>query len=120
MKTPKNRDPLEVRLERSLRQGIEFARGERELRITIVPSGRSYTGEEVAAIRAKRKLSQPQFARLLAVSPRTLQSWEQGVRRPSKSTMRLLQIVDEPECFKALLDVGTHESPNPSSRGADS
>ena len=47
---------------------------------------------KVASIRARRNLSQAQFATLLAVSVRTLQSWEQGSRKPSKPTMRLLQI----------------------------
>jgi putative transcriptional regulator len=101
--TPRHRAPLGERLKKSLVEGIEFARGERDLRVTVVPPARTYTGEEVASIRTRRNLSQAQFARLLAVSPRTLQSWEQGTRRPSKPAMRLLQVFDDPEVFGALV-----------------
>jgi putative transcriptional regulator len=101
----KERTTLADRLKASIAEGIDFARGTTELRTTLVPVGRSYTGEEVAGIRAKRQMSQAQFAKLLAVSVKTLQSWEQGVRRPSKSTMRLLQIFDEPEQFQQILMV---------------
>ena len=97
------RPPLADRLKAGLSEGIEFARGDRALATGLVPIGRSYTGEEVTAIRIRRGLSQVQFARLLAVSVKTLQSWEQGVRKPSKPTMRLLQIFDDPDAFQAAL-----------------
>lgn len=97
------RPPLADRLKAGLSEGIEFARGDRALETGIVPIGRSYTGEEVTAIRIRRGLSQVQFARLLAVSVKTLQSWEQGVRKPSKPTTRLLQIFDDPDAFWTLL-----------------
>lgn len=100
------RPPLAERLMKSLQEGIEFARGERDdLVVTVIPSTRPYTGEEVAAIRARRKMSQIQFAHMLGVSVKTLQSWEQGVRKPSKPTMRLLQIFDQPEAFQSILMV---------------
>jgi putative transcriptional regulator len=105
MSTTKKRAPLAERLKKGLAEGIEFARGDRELATTIVPSGRSYTGEEVVSIRTRRQMSQAQFAKLLAVSVKTLQSWEQGVRKPSKPTMRLLQIFDQPDEFRAVLVV---------------
>jgi putative transcriptional regulator len=103
MSTTPKRMPLAARLRKGLNEGIEFARGDRELASTVVPSGRSYSGAEVVAIRTRREMSQAQFARLLAVSVKTLQSWEQGVRKPSKPTMRLLQIFDEPEEFRSVL-----------------
>ena len=37
------------------------------------------------------------FARFLSVSPKTLQSWEQGGRNPSGTAARLLQVIDRPE-----------------------
>jgi len=97
-----NRPPLAERLTTSLLEGIEYARGERELRTTLVPTARTYSAEEVVAIRDRKRLSQAEFARLLAVNVKTLQSWEQGVRKPSKPTMRLLQIFDEPEVFRTM------------------
>ena len=97
------RAPLADRLKQSLVEGVEYARGDTTLATTVVPIGRSFTGEEVAAIRTRRRMSQAQFANLLAVNVKTLQSWEQGVRKPSKPTMRLLQIFDSPEDFSAVL-----------------
>ncbi len=105
MNTLQKRRPLADRLKTSLIEGIEFASGDKELVTTLVPTGRAFSGEEVTAIRTRRHMSQAQFARLLAVSVRTLQSWEQGVRKPSKPTMRLLQIFDSPEEFRSILSL---------------
>ncbi len=49
----------------------------------------------VKEIRNKLKLSQNQFARLLGISVRTLQNWEQGKRIPVGPSRRLLQIADK-------------------------
>ena len=75
------------------------------LATTVVPAGRSFSGDEVVAIRNRRHMSQTQFANLLAVNVKTLQSWEQGARKPSKPTMRLLQIFDAPEEFRSVLSL---------------
>jgi len=99
------RSPLAQRLKKSLVEGIEYARGDLSLATTVVPSGRSFSGDEVVAIRTRRHMSQAQFANLLAVNVKTLQSWEQGVRTPSKPTMRLLQIFDAPEEFRSVLSL---------------
>ena len=72
----------------------ELKRGEHG-RVTTLPS--------VAAIRDKTGLSQPDFARLLGVSVRTLQEWEQGRRAPTGAARTLLQIANKNP--KALLDV---------------
>lgn len=101
----RGRPPLAERLNKGLVEGIEFARGNRELANSVVPPGRSFSGDEVVVIRTRRHMSQAQFARLLAVSVKTLQSWEQGVRKPSKSAMRLLQVFDRPEEFRSVLAV---------------
>lgn len=47
---------------------------------------------EVAAARVRTGLSQAQFAKALQISPRTLQEWEQGRRRPSGAAKALIQI----------------------------
>ena len=105
MSSNPKRSSLADRLKVSLSEGLEFAQGKQDLKTTVVPVGKEYSGEEVVEIRERRHLSQAQFARLLAVSIKTLQSWEQGVRKPSKPTMRLLQIFDEPESFREILVV---------------
>ena len=80
--------------------GEEILHGLRELnrgehgRITTVPA--------VAAIRAKTGLSQAHFAKMLGVSVRTLQDWEQGRRAPSGAARTLLLIAAKNP--QALLD----------------
>jgi putative transcriptional regulator len=46
----------------------------------------------VAVIRSSYQLSQEQFARLLGISVRTLQNWEQGRRRPLGPARVLLRV----------------------------
>jgi putative transcriptional regulator len=81
--------------------GEEILQGLRELkrgehgRVTTVPN--------VATIREKTGLSQAQFAKLLGVSVRTLQDWEQGRRAPSGAARTLLLIAAKNP--QALLDV---------------
>ena len=61
----------------------EIKRGEHG-RVTTIPP--------VASIREKTGLSQATFARLLGVSVRTLQEWEQGRRAPSGAARTLLLV----------------------------
>mgnify|MGYP000915575358 CR=1 FL=1 len=49
---------------------------------------------QVARLRRRLKMSQAVFAATLNVSPRTVQSWEQGRRAPGDAALRLLQLVD--------------------------
>jgi len=105
MSTNAERSPPAQRLKKGLVEGIEFAQGDLSLATTVVPAGRSFSGDEVVAIRNRRHMSQAQFANLLAVNVKTLQSWEQGARKPSEPTMRLLQIFDAPEEFRSILSL---------------
>jgi putative transcriptional regulator len=76
-------------------EGIrEIKRGEHG-RVTTVPS--------VSSVREKTGLSQAEFARLLGVSVRTLQEWEQGRRAPSGAARTLLMIAAKNP--RAFLDV---------------
>ncbi|MBY0269010.1 MAG: helix-turn-helix domain-containing protein [Burkholderiales bacterium] len=64
----------------------------------VIPAGAS---AQVA--RAGTGLSQAQFARLIGVSLRTLQEWEQGRKKPSGPASALLRIVaSNPEVVVAL------------------
>jgi putative transcriptional regulator len=54
-------------------------------------------------IRKKLKLSQSAFASLMGVSPRTLQDWEQGRRKPQGPAKSLLRIAEQhPEIFSKV------------------
>ena len=76
-------------------EGIrEIKRGEHG-RVTKVPS--------VSSIREQTGLSQAVFARLLGVSVRTLQEWEQGRRAPSCAARTLLLVAAKNP--HALLDI---------------
>src|SRR5687768_4557279 len=53
---------------------------------------------DVRRIREKAGLSQSEFARMLHVSPKTLQNWEQKRRQPNGPAIALLKVVEsEPE-----------------------
>ncbi|MBC7860363.1 MAG: helix-turn-helix domain-containing protein [Burkholderiaceae bacterium] len=56
-----------------------------------------------AEARAQVGLSQQDFARLLGVSARTLQDWEQGRREPNGAAKTLLRVaVAHPEVLREL------------------
>jgi len=49
---------------------------------------------DVKAIRCKLGLSQVEFSRRYAFSPRSLQEWEQGRRRPESAVRAYLTVID--------------------------
>ena len=94
-----SRTPLFSRLKNGLKESIAHAKGELTLRTVEVPDAPpEIDAETLAEIRAQVAMSQRVFAQMLNVSAKTLQSWEQGVRRPSDASRRLLQVFcEEPE-----------------------
>jgi putative transcriptional regulator len=46
-------------------------------------------------LRKDLNCSQSVFARVLNISPKTIQAWEQGIRRPSDAALRLLEVVEK-------------------------
>ena len=61
---------------------------------------------EVVTARLKSGLTQSQFASVLRISPRTLQQWEQGRRRPSGAAETLLKIaLDHPEVIREVVSL---------------
>lgn len=60
-----------------------------------------------AQARASTGLSQQDFARLLGVSARTLQDWEQGRRQPTGAARTLLRVAHHnPAALLSLPDIG--------------
>jgi putative transcriptional regulator len=80
--------------------GQEILLGLRQLKRGKI--GRVVTLPPIADIRIRTGLSQSEFARLLGVSVRTLQEWEQGRRVPSGPARTLLSIAHKNP--KALLE----------------
>lgn len=59
----------------------------------------------VISARKKSGLSQAEFAKLLGVSVRTLQEWEQGRRQPSGAAKTLISIAERrPEVLKEVAE----------------
>ena len=94
------RPKLFERLKRGLEEGIAHERGTLPLRVTeiFVPDPpQHYDAQDIKRIRTALNMSQTGFALLLQVSNRTVQSWEQGIRKPQQSSARLLQFIEHPE-----------------------
>jgi len=73
----------------SVREAGAILRGRQKpsRRIVIRASG-------VRVIRERTRLSQSEFARLIGVSVKTLQNWEQDRRRPSGPAVALMSIIE--------------------------
>jgi len=94
--TKSKRKPLAERLKAGLTEAVQFAQGELTLRTVQVPDPPpEIAAKEVTSLRAKTGMSQAVFARVLNVSTKTVQSWEQGERRPSHAALRMLQVFRE-------------------------
>lgn len=75
-------------LRQSLHEAASIARGDAK------PSRRFVVKTpDVKAVREQTGLSQNDFARLICVSVRTLQNWEQNRRHPTGPAAALLKIV---------------------------
>lgn len=75
-------------LVQSLKEAKAIAKGQ-------APASRRFTvvAPDVKAVRERIGLSQSEFARLMCVSIKTLQNWEQQRRNPAGPAAALLKIV---------------------------
>jgi putative transcriptional regulator len=74
-------------------------------RVTQVPVN------QAAEVRAKLGLSQSAFSRLLGVSTRTVQDWEQGRRSPNGAAQTLIGVAAEyPDVLRAY--IASHPQPS--------
>ena len=59
---------------------------------------------DIAITRQRLGLSQAAFARMLGISPRTIQEWEQGRRSPQGAALSLLRIAQaKPDIVREVL-----------------
>lgn len=102
----KQRPPLADRLKKGLEEALLHARGELELRTTVIEIPEpppAYAPRDVVKLRQELHMSQSILAALLNVSVKTVQSWEQGERKPSQAAARLLQVIEQPDLFPTFL-----------------
>jgi putative transcriptional regulator len=96
IKSYRNQRPLFERLKSSLEDANRHAKGEITLKTTTVElpdKPPEVDADDVVRIRLDNQMSQAVFARVLNVSPKTVQSWEQGSRKPSHASLRLIQVI---------------------------
>ncbi len=99
------RPRLADRLQESMQEAIAWANGEIELRttyLTLPDPPPAYDAARIRTLRTELGFSQPHFSRVLNVSPKTVQSWEQGTRTPSQASARLLQLIENPSLLDGL------------------
>jgi putative transcriptional regulator len=77
----------------SIREGGSILRGEKAPSRRTAVGGGGGAATAVRSIRERTKLSQSEFARLVGVSVKTLQNWEQDRRRPTGPAAALLKII---------------------------
>jgi putative transcriptional regulator len=94
-------DELFQQLVTSLKEGGAILRGKKQ------PARKTELNwPDARAVREKLGLSQANFAALIGISPRTLQNWEQGHRRPEGTARALLRIAEKyPEVVLESLHV---------------
>ena len=84
-------------LKQSLGEVLAYEQGKRgALRITeLPPPPKPLSPRQIRAIRQSFNVSQAVFARIINVSANTVESWEQGVRRPREASLKLLTIAHQ-------------------------
>ncbi len=93
-------------LERDAKRNIgeELLQAVRDIKAGNVGRVSTLEVSPIATARQKIGLSQSEFAKMLGVSLRTLQEWEQGRRNPSGAAKSLITIaIKKPEVIKELL-----------------
>jgi putative transcriptional regulator len=83
--------------QQDLLESVRQMRARKAARVTQVPLSAA------AEARAKVGVSQSAFAKLIGVSLRTVQDWEQGRRQPTGATRTLLRVARQhPEVLRDL------------------
>jgi len=59
-----------------------------------LPDVQEYTPDKIISIRKRFKLSQAALACIFNISPSTVQKWEQGNKKPTGASQKLLNIME--------------------------
>jgi putative transcriptional regulator len=108
------------RLKKGLQDSAAYSRGQLNLRTTALPlPPRPASARQVAALRRRLGMSQSLFAATLNVSPKLVQSWEQGLRTPQRGDLRLIQIIQQnPAIIRVLFAQSGQRPLAPEARGS--
>lgn len=90
--------------EKTRNLGEEILQGIRDIKAGR--AGRRFTVDSYAIVRAREKsgLTQAEFSKLLGVSVRTLQDWEQGRREPNAAAQTLIKVAEKhPRVLRELV-----------------
>lgn len=105
-------------LKEGLLDAIEYEKGNKALRtkrIVIPDAPKPYNASHIKKLRADLGMSQKDFALWLNVSLNTIKAWEQNLRSPNHSALRLLEVFEKgfPQ-IKKIFGVSFNETSKPS------
>jgi len=66
----------------------------REIETLCLPPQRHFLPEDIRRIRTTNHVSQAVFAAFLGIGKTTVQQWEHGIKKPSGTAQRLLDLID--------------------------
>jgi putative transcriptional regulator len=66
----------------------------RKFDLRCLPPVEKYVPNQIKRIRLRNKVSQAIFAAYLNTSPSTIRQWEQGLKKPSGISLKILNLVD--------------------------
>ena len=84
-----------------LEQAVAFEKGDTSkarVRIVEIPDIepiREYSKEKIKEIRYKNNFTQKTFAEIFGVTPKAIEAWEAGKRRPTSAAQRLFQLMEK-------------------------
>jgi DNA-binding transcriptional regulator YiaG len=104
----KKTSPLGQALIDGLKSAVAYERGEVKLKTSareLTPPAPVFSKNQIKKLRVDvLQYTQLEFASLLNVDIGTVRHWEQGLRKPSKSVYRLLEIIfKKPEIAHDLI-----------------
>lgn len=75
--------------------GVMEKKTMRKFDALCLPPVKQFSKEKIRKLRQREKVSQAVFASYLNITPSTIQSWEQGEKKPSGPALKLLNMVEK-------------------------
>jgi putative transcriptional regulator len=90
----------------SARQAEEHSAGRRKLRTALIEVRpvQNYEPRQIQELRTRLDLTRGIFGSVIGVSPKAVEAWELGARRPSAAALRLIAELDtNPEYVRKIV-----------------